>query len=500
MHRILLLYILFLLLPLRGSSQNKAIDSIKQLIGSLENNKRLNTDQSFINDSLYINCLNELSWEFFYLDVDTAIIIGNKALAFAEKIGLEQKVGDCHQFLGIFYSVAAKYQVALEHNYKALEIWEKLEHEPRFEKVKFIKFNKAQTLGNIGIVNKNLANYPKALEYYFRALKTGEEIKSKGLLKSNYNNIGVIYDMQSDYPKALEYYYKALKIAEDMDNKHVVSGIIMNIAQITFKQGDYPKTLGNYFKALKISEELEDKNALSGIFIGIASTYLELKNLSQAKIYYTKALQLAEETGSKNSLIAAFSGLGSLSMKQNNLPEAQKYFTTALDLSKEAGAKNEISTNYKNLYRVDSISRNFKSAFSNYKNYILYRDSIFNEENTKKSVQAQMQYEFDKKEASAKDEQDKKDALALKEKQKQNLIINSVSAGLFLVLVFLIFIFRSYRQKRKANIAITEQKIIIEQKQKEILDSIYYARRIQRSLLPTEKYIQKSLTRIKKEK
>ena len=38
----------------------------------------------------------------------------------------------------------------------------------------------------------------------------------------------------------------------------------------------------------------------------------------------------------------------------------------------------------------------------------------------------------------------------------------------------------------------------LEEKQKEIIDSITYARRIQRSLLPTEKYIQKSLMRLKK--
>ena len=35
------------------------------------------------------------------------------------------------------------------------------------------------------------------------------------------------------------------------------------------------------------------------------------------------------------------------------------------------------------------------------------------------------------------------------------------------------------------------------EKQKEILDSIYYARRIQRSLLPNEKYVERVLLKIK---
>jgi len=36
----------------------------------------------------------------------------------------------------------------------------------------------------------------------------------------------------------------------------------------------------------------------------------------------------------------------------------------------------------------------------------------------------------------------------------------------------------------------------VEEHQKEIIDSITYARRIQRSLLPTEKYIDKNLNRL----
>jgi hypothetical protein len=40
-----------------------------------------------------------------------------------------------------------------------------------------------------------------------------------------------------------------------------------------------------------------------------------------------------------------------------------------------------------------------------------------------------------------------------------------------------------------------EQKKLIEHKQKEILDSITYARRIQHAHLPNEKYLQKHLSK-----
>ena len=72
-----------------------------------------------------------------------------------------------------------------------------------------------------------------------------------------------------------------------------------------------------------------------------------------------------------------------------------------------------------------------------------------------------------------------------------------------LILAFVVY--RGYSNKKKSNEIITAQKQevefqrdVIEEKQKEIIDSIYYARRIQKSLLPTEKYIHKVFNRLKK--
>jgi hypothetical protein len=115
-------------------------------------------------------------------------------------------------------------------------------------------------------------------------------------------------------------------------------------------------------------------------------------------------------------------------------------------------------------------------------------DSLFNEEKDKEITRKEMNYEFEKKEAAAKVEQEKKDVVT-------KIVIYSISSGFLLVLLLAGLIFRGYRQKQKANVIIGRQKQLVEEKQKEILDSIHYAKRIQRSLLPTEKYIHKSLDR-----
>lgn len=57
------------------------------------------------------------------------------------------------------------------------------------------------------------------------------------------------------------------------------------------------------------------------------------------------------------------------------------------------------------------------------------------------------------------------------------------------------FVIKSNIQKNKTNKILKEQTKIIETKQKEILDSINYAGRIQKTILPSEKYIEKSINK-----
>ena len=96
--------------------------------------------------------------------------------------------------------------------------------------------------------------------------------------------------------------------------------------------------------------------------------------------------------------------------------------------------------------------------------------------------------------------------------RKQRLVLLLVSCFLFIVIVFAGFVFRSLRITRKQKEIIELQKILVEEQklevelqkhkveehQREIIDSITYAMRIQRALLPTEKYIEKNMNRLRK--
>jgi hypothetical protein len=170
-------------------------------------------------------------------------------------------------------------------------------------------------------------------------------------------------------------------------------------------------------------------------------------------------------------------------------------------------------------YKKAKGSGDHKTAFQNYHEYILLRDSLNNEADRKTALKKQLKYEYDKKAVTdsllhAKETSVKTVVLEKQKtelKMKRNLQYASFG-GILLVIIFSAYMYNRYkvshkqkliiedkeRETQKQNIIISEQKSIVEQKQNEILSSIYYAHRIQKALMINEGYIDKKLKELKK--
>jgi len=135
-------------------------------------------------------------------------------------------------------------------------------------------------------------------------------------------------------------------------------------------------------------------------------------------------------------------------MLLNNAGKAYQYFEKGLSYAKEINNIEIIQYLYQSLAELDSTQGNFKQAFEHYKLFIIYRDSLFNEENTKKLVQQQMQYDFDKKLAITNLEQEKREVVNQQQLQKQKIVRNSFIAGSILLLMLIFVIINRNQLKR----------------------------------------------------
>jgi C4-dicarboxylate-specific signal transduction histidine kinase len=157
-----------------------------------------------------------------------------------------------------------------------------------------------------------------------------------------------------------------------------------------------------------------------------------------------------------------YNSLGEINIKIKDFKVARFYLEKCINLAKENGSRWYLREGYRDISTIDSSQGNYKQAYEHYKKYISFRDSLNNEETTKKSLQSKMQYEFDKKEAVTKAEQDKKDVEAKRIKNLQFFAIGGLGIVVLAVLLIASIQWRNNKHKQKANALLTQQKEKVE--------------------------------------
>jgi tetratricopeptide (TPR) repeat protein len=396
------------------------------------------------------------------------------------------------------------------------------------KKINFKK-GEAKTYKLFGFFAEDKGNYAEALKSYFASLKLSQEIGNIHGAGASYNGIGAIYFFQKNYPEALKYFNEGLKSFLSANDKSGISTSYNNIGNIYSSQLNYAEARKNLMASLAIDRELGNEIGIAYSYNNIGNLYdneadiettekARFEKLDEALKNHYASLQLKESLHDQGGIASSYGNIGRILIKKREYVKARQSLDKAIELSLKTGDKSCLKNAYNALSSIDSLEGDFKAAFGNYKRYIVYRDSLDNEETRKKTIQNQMTYDFEKKEAVAsaehKKELENQEALAAEQSRKQKIILLFVAAGLLLVLLFAVFIFRSLRITRKQKSLIEKQKDLVERQkqevekqkqlveehQKEVIDSIIYARRIQRSLLPSDSYIERAMNRLKKKK
>ena len=384
-----------------------------------------------------------------------------------------------------------------KYNEQMLQISEKIVQSKNVAIRRKGKKGLADAYNNIGFMYNNQGDIPNALDFFGKSLRMQEELGDKEGIAELMSNIGVIYYFQNELPKALDYYLKSLKLREALGDKNAIANSLNNIGNLFYTQNNMQRALYYSTRSLKLQQEIGDKEGMSYSLNNLGGIYFSKGDIDKALDYYLQSKTTREEIGDQQGISASMHNIATVSLKrasendkQKNLALALAYTDSSLALAKKLGFPASIRNAERLLSKIDSAKGNYAAAWEHYKQYVFYKDSINNEANHQASIKSQLKYVFEKKEAIIKEQQDKERAIGREKHRIQQIIIWCVVGGLILVLVFSFFIFRSLMQNRKANKIISSQKKlvedknhIIEEKQKEIIDSINYAKRIQYSLL-----------------
>ena len=256
------------------SGQNMRADSIAFLLKGHEEQ-----------DTAKVNLYIKLALNIYYTDTDTVKALAQSAFELSEKLNYKQGIANSQRVFGIYYDIKANYPKALEYYHKALRIAEEIGDK------KII----SDCLNSIGIIYTDQGNPAEAKVYFEKALVIYKELGYISDVSDCYNNLGVVYYDLKQIDKSLEYYLKSIDNYKKLNNEGGIALVLNNIGEIYRDKGDYDLALDYFNGALAISKRIGDIYGVSYLYMDIASVYILTEEYTRANVFAQMSMQIALE-------------------------------------------------------------------------------------------------------------------------------------------------------------------------------------------------------------
>jgi len=300
---------------------------------------------------------------------------------------------------------------------------------------------------NIGAINLDIENYEQAKKDFFVSLKYANNSLAKSVYI--YNHLGTLYKELRMFDSSLFYHNKTLKFREIKNDTLGIAHSYNNIALVYKHSGDYVTALEYLNKSLEFKKKMNATKGIGGSYINIGSIYLLLEDYHKAFEYASLGMIYTDSVKAKNFTL-------------NGSETALKALLKI---------KSERASDLFELYDSLNTALNGEEILNNIESNQIKFD-VANKE---------QQLELEKAKANQLSQ-----SLVVKEEKEKRLsfIIFAGIIGVVILFVFLVIVYNNFKKKKALSLSLEDKNLLIEQKNKDITDSINYAKKIQNSIMP----------------
>lgn len=395
-------------------------------------------------------CLDDCQNNFGYLLLRTGEYKESKkyldaSLAYREFVNDTDGIAGSLLHLGLLYNNMGDYTLALENYYRCIEYAKLFEEEDPAMMGKI--------MNNIGTVFMNQNKDEDALRFYREAIVYKEKAGNQKELASTYNNIGSIYMSKLNYDSALYYFNISLELRQQANDQRGLGIVHKNMGECYFKQGDLKTAEENFALSLDYRRKANDQT-------GIASTLIAFGKLRNTQGKYSEGLAFL--------------------LEGDSLARATGSLTHQLDAALELWAI------YKNMGQP-VVALNYADVA------LKLKDSLLNEASSRHSEEMKARYDMEQQtkqleelKAQQREADLKAEAAAMQAESDEAFYKLMIAAGGVVLLLVIVFFLLRARETKKAQSRLQFAYDQIETKNKDITDSIRYAKRIQQAILPDD--------------
>ncbi|MDE0561201.1 tetratricopeptide repeat protein [Algoriphagus sp. NF] len=366
-----------------------------------------------------VGLLNDIAWEYYYQNFDSAMYYANLALAKSDE---------------------------LEDEY-----WQSVSLEMK------------------AILMEMSGQYEEAISLYLEVIPLRQKSGGEGL-ENTYNNMAALFQNQQNYETSLIYFKKSLEIEEERNNQNGIAACLINLG-ISYKNLGKLDTAGVLFRQANIlSEAIKDSVLMIHSSLSLGDYFYQDNKKDSATYFYEMARVKGLATNDLNSVGVALQGLGNLAREEGRLGPALDYLDQAENYLNTVKSFLGLSNVYFSKAKLLKASGKHQEATTYYDKYIALNDSLRTMEILRLTADMEQKYESERKERQITE-------LEL-QAAEQELQVRANRARLsYLVVVALLLLFLGgfyayrYRTQRKNSLILSQKNKTIEiaLKDKEVL-------------------------------
>lgn len=440
------------------------------------------------NDSLKVEILNDLSWEFRQMNPDTAIYFAKRAGQISDSIFfIRGKITSMNRLGAVaiyqnkydqaetIYLKVLEAEIAEEYDYgigrATYQLSEIYRNKGDFEKAiplgkkALAIFESIEEIGLAAIVSNSLGNtytevgqYTIATQYLMESLTIREQLGNNISIANAYLNLGVLAIKMENYKLAKTYLLKSLKIFELEESAYDQALVLNNLGIVYYKEDKIDSALTTYNQVLRIQEKNGLLNNDPILHINLGNIYFQLNILDSAMLYYKKSEALQIKLGYKDNLLNTYNNIGDVHFAQEDLSEAIKHYNKALEIA--ITDKNQVSKmdEFNNLYLCYLKLGLLDSALFYNNQFLNLQDSLKQDYNDAIALKETLLERNTQIALLKKDNELSTNKINYQTRRSRFILIGSILGGLLLSLLFFA-ILRGNRQKQRAKLAEKTQKI-----------------------------------------
>jgi|GEM_PF-5112854 len=224
------------------------------------------------------------------------------------------QLADIYDDLGYDYETLGRYDEAIQHYKKALELREKLSNRPGV----------ASTQREIGSTYYEMGDFEEARKWLNLALKNYSEMQRRDKVAETSIDLAALEDGLGNLDEAIRMFQQAYSYYEQVGFRLGQAMALNNEAYIWEDKEDYKKALEIFQKSLALKQNVG--NILYSItgYNGIGRQHIFLKNYREAEGSLQTALDLARKAKSKERESWVQQSFAELNMKQSKWTEARE--------------------------------------------------------------------------------------------------------------------------------------------------------------------------------